>query len=145
MQMFAHIVDVQSAFLTGDLSGNPVYISVPQGMEAAVQQSLNDSAARAGTVPLSYKNVVLKLMKSLYGLVQSSHLFWRKQTTTMINKLDLERRVADYCLYHKWIGDKLFISINWVDDIILAYPDELVVLDKKRSWKEHLKLMMLAQ
>jgi hypothetical protein len=71
MQMFAHIVDVCSAFLTGDLSGNPVYISVPQGMEAAVQQPLNDSAARAGTVPLSYKNVALKLMKSLYRLVQS--------------------------------------------------------------------------
>jgi Reverse transcriptase (RNA-dependent DNA polymerase) len=58
MWMFAHIVDVCSAFLTGDLSGSPVYISVPQGVEAAVQKSLNDSAAHAGTVPLSYKNVV---------------------------------------------------------------------------------------
>jgi Reverse transcriptase (RNA-dependent DNA polymerase) len=65
MWMFAHIVDVHGAFLSGDLSGNPVYISVPQGMEAVVQQSLNDSAARASNVPLLYKNVALKLVKSL--------------------------------------------------------------------------------
>jgi hypothetical protein len=75
MQMFAHIVDVCSAFLTNDLSRNPVYISVPQGMEEAVQQSLKDTAARTSTMPLSYKDVALKLMKSLYRLVQSSHLF----------------------------------------------------------------------
>jgi Reverse transcriptase (RNA-dependent DNA polymerase) len=54
----------------------------------------------------------------------------------MINELDLERSVADYCLYHRWIGDKLFISINWVDDIILACPDESVVLDKKKKLEE---------
>jgi hypothetical protein len=54
----------------------------------------------------------------------------------MINKLDLERSVVDYCLYHKWIGDKLFISINWVDDIILEYPDKSVVLDKKKKLEE---------
>ena len=33
MDMFAEIVDVRGAFLTGDLTDTPVYIEVPVGME----------------------------------------------------------------------------------------------------------------
>jgi hypothetical protein len=136
MRMFAHIADVRGAFLTGDLSGSPVYIDVPQGMEQAVQKSLDEEAKRTNSKPLSFMDIVLMLLKSLYGLVQSSHLFWRKQSTTMTDKLELERSIADYCLYYKWINDKLFLSINWVDDIIMAYGDEAVIVSKKAKLSE---------
>ena len=84
--MYAHILDVQGAFLTGDMSDQPVYMEVPQGFEEHVEQKARRS----------YLEVVLMLFKSLYGLVQSSNLFWRKQSNTMMDNLQLERNEADY-------------------------------------------------
>ena len=136
MRMFAHIVDVRGAFLTGDLSDNPVYIDIPKGMEDAIQKDLNDEAAKTKTKPMSISGCVLMLLKSLYGLVQSSHLFWRKQSATMIKNLKLERSTADYCLYYKWLDDRLFLSVNWVDDIIMACSMEAAIWKRSEScWK----------
>jgi Reverse transcriptase (RNA-dependent DNA polymerase) len=120
MEMFAHIVNVRGAFLTGDLSDSPVYIEVPEGMEKKVKATADAEAKAKGVAPMSLTDIVLMLQKSLYGLVQSSHLFWRKQSKAMMDELKLERSIVDYCLYYKWIGDKLFVSISWVDDMIMA-------------------------
>ena len=74
-----------------------------------------DAEAKARNVPTwSIAEAVLMLLKSLYGLVQSSHLFWQKQSATMTKKLKLDRSKVDYCLYFKWFGDKLFLSVNWI-------------------------------
>jgi hypothetical protein len=98
MQMYAHVVDVRGAFLTGDLTDNPVYNEVPQGMEAALQADIDEEARKSKSGGWSIADTVLMLLKSLCGLVQSSHLFWRKQSATMTKKLKLERSKVDYCL-----------------------------------------------
>jgi hypothetical protein len=54
----------------------------------------------------------------------------------MTDKLKLERSTADYCLYYKWLGDRLFLSVNWVDDIIMACSMEAAILEKKRVLSE---------
>jgi Reverse transcriptase (RNA-dependent DNA polymerase) len=133
MEMFAHIVDVRGAFLTGDLSDCPVYIDVPEGMEKKVKEAAATEAKAKGTAPVQLTDIVLMLKKSLYGLVQSSHLFGRKQSKTMMDVLKLDRSVADYCLYYKWIGDKLFLSVSWVDDMIMASANLSIVEGIKNS------------
>lgn len=90
MSMYAHIVDVQGAFLTGDMSDQPVYMDIPQGYEEYVMKKEKRSI----------KGLVLMFFKSLYGLVLSSNLFWKKQSKTMMTDLQLERNKADYCIYY---------------------------------------------
>jgi Reverse transcriptase (RNA-dependent DNA polymerase) len=116
MEMFAHIADVRGAFLTGDLSDSPVYIEVPEEIEKKVKETADAEAKAKGVAPMSLTNIVLMLHKSLYGLVQSSHLFWRKQSKVMMDELKLERSIVDYCLYYKWIGDKLFADLSVIEE-----------------------------
>jgi Reverse transcriptase (RNA-dependent DNA polymerase) len=132
MEMFSHIVDVRGAFLTGDLSDCPVFIDVPEGMELKVKEEAAAEARAKGSVPIQLTDIVLMLQKSLYGLVQSSHLFWRKQSKMMMDVLLLDRSTVDYCLYYKWISDKLFLSVLWVNDMIMACSDLSIVEGMKK-------------
>ena len=58
----------------------------------------------------------------------------------MVKNLALELSIADYCLYFKWVGDKLFLSVNWVDDIIMACSDESIIVGKKKKLAETFEL-----
>jgi hypothetical protein len=105
-------------------------------MEDEIQARAAAEARRANKPIPKLANIVLMLLKSLYELVQSSHLFWRKQSETMIENLHFERSHADFCLYSQWVNEKLFLFISWVDDLIMACSDPEVIKRKKDMLKE---------
>jgi len=82
----SNIVDVKGAFLQGKFEGRaePVYFKVPEGFE--------------GFYP---KNVVLMLLRTIYGLSEAAIAFW-KEILKAFKSMKFKRSTADPCMYYKW-------------------------------------------
>jgi hypothetical protein len=91
-------MDVKTTFLHGDLE-EEIYVKLPEGF--AVKGK---------------KELVCKLKKSLYGLKQSSRMWYQKFDTYML-VLGFTRSKEDQYLYFKLIGDHLIYLIFYVDDM----------------------------
>eukprot|EP00957_Ditylum_brightwellii_P120469 9191558-Ditylum_brightwellii.AAC.1 len=76
--------DVKGAFLKGESEeGKKVYIWVPQGFEKYYA-----------------KDVVLLLLKAIYGTKQAAMAFWRELLKCM-KDMQYMRNGADLCMYYK--------------------------------------------
>ena len=93
--MNIHQMDVDTAFLNGDLSEN-VYLEPPQGVEIQ-------------------KGFVLKLKKALYGLKQAP-LEWNRKLVAVMKELSLKQAQSDTCIFY---NDKLIVAI-YVDDLLIV-------------------------
>ena len=92
--------DVTAAFLHRELEeGENVYVEMPLGFRK--------------------HGKVLKLKKTLYGLRQSPHSFWKYLTKAM-KACGMEVSKIDPCLF---VGEKV-LSICYVDDILFWAKDE---------------------
>lgn len=98
--------DVKTAFLYGDLE-EQVYMRQPEGFD--------DKSGK-----------VCKLMKSLYGLKQSSRC-WNKKFTKFIKENQLIQSVADPCVFTS--EDKTLILALYVDDGLIAATSEDKIRD----------------
>ena len=79
------VLDVQGAFLNGEFEdGEIIYMKVPQGFKKYYPG-----------------NVVLQLMKTIYGLIQAALAFWRKLVLAFLS-IHFQRSKADPCLFFKW-------------------------------------------
>jgi hypothetical protein len=84
----ASIVDVETAFLHGDLQ-EEIYMNFPKGM------SQDDDNC-------------LLLKKTIYGLVQSSREFYNKLLSTL-KSMGFTKNKSDPCLLTRWINGKVNI------------------------------------
>ena len=83
--MYAHIVDVQGAFLLGTFENNEqIYCDVPEGWEEYFKQG-----------------VLLLLLKTVYGLKQAANCFYNLLVHTMRN-LDFNKSRAEPAMFYKW-------------------------------------------
>jgi len=98
-----HQLDVHNAFLHGDLE-EEVYMSVPPGLTS------------------SKSNQVCKLIKSLYGLKQSSKQWFFKLSHALILK-GYKQSVSDPSLFIKNNTASFTALLVYVDDLILAGND----------------------
>ena len=95
------IVDVKGAFLRGEFEdgAEPVYLKVPEGFEQFYP-----------------KNVVLMLLKTIYGLCEAAMAFW-KEMLKAFKAMQFERSTADPCMYYKWTtAGFLIVWLSWIDD-----------------------------
>ena len=112
------LLDVQGAFLNGRFQRDEVlYVDVPQGFEAYYP-----------------KNVLLKLVRTIYGLKQAAMQFWREMRQAF-EHMEYNRSAADPCLYYKWVNKKLTVWITWVDDCLIAGEEEVVEKSKNDMMK----------
>ncbi len=72
------VVDVETAFLHGDLE-EEIYMESPEGLGHS-------------------KDKCVRLMKTLYGLVQSGRVF-NKKLTKILKDLGFTQSLADPCLF----------------------------------------------
>ncbi|XP_075076494.1 uncharacterized protein LOC142163140 [Nicotiana tabacum] len=100
---FAYQLDIQNAFLHGDLH-EEVYMELPPGLR------------RQG------KNTVCRLHKSLYGLKQASRN-WFLTFSEVIHKAGYQQSKADYSLFTKAKGTSFTAILIYVDDILLTGND----------------------
>lgn len=99
----AELLDVQGAFLTGEMDQeNDCYLRVPEGFSKFYPE-----------------NIVLPLLKTLYGLKQNAYVFW-KSFVMAFRHMTFERSKADPCLFFKWTEHGLVLWVTWVDDCLLS-------------------------
>ena len=97
-----HLTDVHGAFLHGKFTnGEQLYMEVPKGFKKFYPG-----------------DVLLKLLKCIYGLKQAAMAFWRELLKCM-KSMGMTRSTADPCLYFKWTDDGLVIIASWIDDNLI--------------------------
>jgi len=96
-----HQMDVKTAFLNGELE-EEVYMFQPEGFITEKDQ-----------------NLVCKLLRSIYGLKQSSRR-WYIKFHNVVTSFGFEENIVDDCIYIKTRGSSFIILVLYVDDILLA-------------------------
>jgi hypothetical protein len=75
-------------------------------------------------------DVVLKLIKSLYGTKQAAMKFWI-QLLQCFKDMKYARSGADPCMYFKWTNKGLVIWLSWIDDCLVFGPEGEMRKEKK--------------
>jgi Reverse transcriptase (RNA-dependent DNA polymerase) len=109
-----HVIDVEGAFLHGNFTdGETIYMKVPQGFDRHYDM----------------KEYVLKLLKTLYGLIQAALAFWRKLVKAFA-KIGFTRSKADPCVFYKWTTNGVVIWAVVVDDCLGVGPEKELITSK---------------
>lgn len=107
-----HQIDVNNAFLHGTLS-DEIYMYPPQGY----------TKAQPGQV--------CKLVKSLYGLKQASRE-WNAEFCRALFSFGFTQSAHDHCLFTTGSGDSFLALLVYVDDVLIAGPNEDEIIRLKR-------------
>jgi hypothetical protein len=95
----AEIVNVQGAFLCEKIEeGEDIYMKIPQGFEEYYNE-----------------DVLLFLLKMIYGLKQEVMVLWRKLISAF-KDMNYKRSKTDPCLYFCWTIYGLIIWLSWIMD-----------------------------
>ena len=98
MGLKARIVDIETAFLHGDLE-EEIYMDTPEGIRAT-------------------EDKVVKLQQTIYGLVQSARQFWKK-LTNVLKWIGFTGGDVDPCLLFKKTKHGLVLIGLYVDDLLI--------------------------
>ena len=110
---YAELLDIRGAFLCGRFEDDErIYMEVPEGFEKYYP-----------------KDVVLRLLRTIYGLKQAAIAFW-KELLSAFKDMGYERSNADPCLYYKRDDNGLIIWISWVDDCLCVGSKQSVMNGK---------------
>eukprot|EP00957_Ditylum_brightwellii_P110745 8445939-Ditylum_brightwellii.AAC.1 len=63
-------------------------------------------------------NVVLLLLKAIYGTKQVAMAFW-KDLLKCMKDIQYKRNGADPCIYYKWTTAGLIIWLSWINDCMI--------------------------
>ena len=76
-------------------------------------------------------DVVLRLLRTIYGLKQAAYAFWKELLKAMTN-MEFERSKADPCLYYRWNKHgRLVLIVSWVDDCLIVGRNDDAMQAKK--------------
>lgn len=112
-----HQMDVKTAFLNGELVED-IYMKQPPGF-----------------VEKGKEHMVCKLRKSIYGLKQASRQ-WYLKFDEIISDFGFVENKLDECIYLKVSGSKFIFLVLYVDDILLASSD-IVLLKNTKDMLSH--------
>lgn len=123
-QLHCHHIDVQTAFLNGQLD-EEVYLKQPPGF-----------------IDPKFPDYVWKLEKSLYGLRQSP-LAWHKEYHHVLLKLGFQQLKSEACIYH---NRELEILLGvFVDDFLLICRSLPTLNKLKQDLSSHWKIKDLGE
>ncbi|CCH61857.1 hypothetical protein TBLA_0F03190 [Henningerozyma blattae CBS 6284] len=99
-----HKMDADTAFLKSEIDGD-VYIKQPQGF-----------------VDPTHPEYVRKLKKGMYGLKQAP-LLWNRHIHHTLTELGFQRHAIEHCFYFRYSTTGLILIALYVDDLLIAAPD----------------------
>jgi hypothetical protein len=117
-------LDVDSAFLYADLDKDVDMTPLP-GMHIK-------------------SGYCLKLDKSLYGLKQAPRN-WNKNIVDQITSMGFKQCVLDNCLFVKKEGDETYFISLYVDEILVAVPNESKIEDIKHEFTTRYEMKDLGE
>ena len=85
------------------------------------------------------KIMVCKLIKSIYGLRQTSHQ-WYHKFHQVITSFDFQINIIEECLYHKFNASTHIFLVLYVDDLVLATNDIGLFHDTNRLLSKHFEM-----
>ena len=112
--MVIHQMDVKTAYLNAPID-TELYIEQPKGFERYDSEG---------------SPLVCKLKKSLYGLKQSGRN-WNNVLHDVLTQNGFKQSLSDTCMYTKLTNVSKVVIIVWVDDIIIAGPNNHVISEIK--------------
>ena len=128
---------MKGAFIKTGMTGTPVYIKCVGTLCKLIVETyprlkayLDDNGA-----------LYCKLKKALYGCVQALKL-WYKQFCSFLQELSYERSDIDLCLFRKVIGERVYILLVYVDDILVCTDEQEVEFLKQEFVKRYMWIMI---
>ena len=70
--------------------------------------------------------LLCRLKKFIYGLKQASRQ-WYLKINQVISDFDFKKNIVDQCIYHKFKESRLLFLVVYVDDILLASNDMVLL------------------
>ena len=92
--------------------------------------------------PVKNDNMVCKLTKSLYGLRQASRQWFHKFSTTFLDQ-GFQQCHADHSLFTRRSGATLVTLLVYVDEIIVAGPDQKLIAEIQLMLAKHFKIKVI--
>ena len=102
----AEIVDVETAFLYGDLE-ETIFMKVPDGYEIVNKDKKIDSSKQC-----------MRLIKTIYGLTQAARQFFKKISAVLTEKLNMKKCLADQCLFGRKTSKGSVLIAIYIDDTL---------------------------
>ena len=99
-------IDVEKAFLESELKEN-IYVILPPGYKEVYEEEKTE-------------NMVGKLNKAIYGLVQASKEFYKTITTYLVGHCGYEISEVDPCVLKKKTKNGLILCGLYVDDVLMV-------------------------
>ena len=83
------------------------------------------------------KVIYLKLKKALYGCMQSSLLWWKLLTSTLVEKMGFVLNPYDLCVANKTVNGNQLTILWYVDDLKISHIEKQVVLNTIKQLEEY--------
>jgi hypothetical protein len=122
-------IDVKGAFVQTPMEGEPIYMKLdPKISQVAAEMypKLKDYVEGDGCI-------YTHLLKAMYGCVQASAL-WYRYIRRELENMGYTACETDRCVFRKQVGDRLFLALLYVDDI-------LAIVDKREAERLRTKLI----
>jgi hypothetical protein len=106
-------IDVKGAFVQTPMEGESVFMRLDQKISAYVIElypTLKKFVEEDGCL-------YTVLLKAMYGCIQASSL-WYKFLKGILEKMGYQMSQMDKCVFRKKVGDRIFILLVYVDDIL---------------------------
>lgn len=107
-------VDVKGAYLQTEMTGSPVFMKLDKRLTESVISLLPELKRYVTPEGTLYT----KMLKALYGCVQSSRL-WYNKLITVLRRLQYEICPVDPCIMRRIINNEIYIIMIYVDDLLL--------------------------
>jgi hypothetical protein len=122
-RMHTDMNDVKGAFLNGVFSKQEeLYMEVPEGFHEYYGWE-----------------VVLLLLKTIYGLKQAAYEYWIALLKA-IRQVGMARSKADPCVYFRWTKNGLNMWSSWVDDLLSCAVEDEDLTQGREAIKTHFSL-----
>lgn len=108
-----HQMDISNAFLNGNLY-ETMNMKLPKGYSG-----IGSIISVNMELPDVQPNLVCRLKKSLYRLLQAPHLWFKKLSTTLLN-MEYQQSKTDYNLFSKNTSSSITLILVYVDDLLLC-------------------------
>jgi hypothetical protein len=106
-------IDVKGAFIQTPMEGESVYMRLDQKISAYVVELYPRMKKYVEEDGCLYS----VLLKAMYGCIQASSL-WYKFLKGILEKMGYKMSQTDKCVFCKKVGDRVFILLVYVDDIL---------------------------
>ena len=112
-------IDIKGAFLQTPMTGDPIYMRLDPKLTKFAINLFPDMKKMADKDGCLYT----RMLKAIYGCVHASAL-WYLEIRKFLEGLDYEGSETEQCVFRKRVGERIFILLLYVDDILALVDKE---------------------